>query len=151
MLCLESLCSHPTSAHKPSDPWCCTTVLFCFSQWDAPNAWAPLQWFVVEGMRRANTPAAQALADSIVCRWLKSMYEAYTKTGYMYEKYDALVPGQGGGGGEYVPQRGECVGRQIVHDHGVNHRRGKVRKFVLHSQRLLDRLWLDQRRDAGMA
>ncbi len=24
----------------------------------------------------------------------------------MYEKYDALVPGQGGGGGEYVPQTG---------------------------------------------
>ncbi|RYH02053.1 hypothetical protein EON65_48075 [archaeon] len=37
---------------------------------------------------------------------MASCYSAYSETGYMYEKYDALVFGHGGGGGEYVPQVG---------------------------------------------
>ncbi len=31
---------------------------------------------------------------------------AYDRTDYMYEKYDAFRVGHGGGGGEYVPQKG---------------------------------------------
>ena len=31
---------------------------------------------------------------------------AFNKTGFMFEKYDAEKMGQGGGGGEYVPQTG---------------------------------------------
>lgn len=31
---------------------------------------------------------------------------AYSDTGYMYEKYNALEKGVGGGGGEYEPQLG---------------------------------------------
>jgi hypothetical protein len=36
------------------------------------------------------------------------MYLAYYKTdnNYMYEKYDATILGEGGDGGEYVPQTG---------------------------------------------
>ena len=34
------------------------------------------------------------------------MHQAYEATGFMYEKYNAYVPGQGGGGGEYTPQTG---------------------------------------------
>ncbi len=30
----------------------------------------------------------------------------YICVAYMYEKYNAFRPGVGGGGGEYVPQRG---------------------------------------------
>jgi len=36
--------------------------------------------------------------------WLSSNWEAFSKSGQMHEKYDALVPGQRGGGGEYAPQ-----------------------------------------------
>lgn len=39
-------------------------------------------------------------------RWIETSLAAFRKSGYMYEKYDATQMGVGGGGGEYVPQRG---------------------------------------------
>lgn len=38
--------------------------------------------------------------------WLETCYMAYSNTGFMYEKYNALEKGVGGGGGEYEPQLG---------------------------------------------
>ena len=38
--------------------------------------------------------------------WDHLMACAVQASGYMFEKYDTLDPGHGGGGGEYVPQLG---------------------------------------------
>lgn len=75
-------------------------------QWDAPNAWPPLQLMLVEGLRRVGNQEARAMASDLASAWLKSGLEAWQKSGYMYEKYDATRPGVGGGGGEYTPQVG---------------------------------------------
>lgn len=75
-------------------------------QWDAPNAWPPLQFFVAAGLRRLRVSEAQTLASTIETRFLNSAYAAWSTTGDMHEKYDAFHPGQSGGGGEYAPQLG---------------------------------------------
>lgn len=75
-------------------------------QWDAPNAWPPLQFFVAAGLRRLRVSEAQTLASTIEDRFLNTTYAAWSKTGHMHEKYDAFNPGQSGGGGEYTPQLG---------------------------------------------
>merc|ERR1712008_127184 len=79
------------------------------TQWDAPNAWPPLQLMLVEGLDRLQGPTAlkaRPLADSLARTWLDSCFDAWQKSGYMYEKYNANISGEGGGGGEYVPQVG---------------------------------------------
>lgn len=50
---------------------------------------------------------AQALAAQIAQTWLESNYVGYLQNGgKMVEKYDGLVPGVDGGGGEYNVQTG---------------------------------------------
>ena len=39
-----------------------TTLATTGHQWDWPNAWAPLQEMLIEGLERTGDPAAQALA-----------------------------------------------------------------------------------------
>ena len=72
-------------------------------QWDWPNAWAPLQDMIVEGLEGAKEGE---LARVIAVRWLRTVYSGWQRTGHMYEKYDATHVGHGGGGGEYTPQIG---------------------------------------------
>eukprot|EP00437_Effrenium_voratum_P008531 CAMPEP_0181429548 /NCGR_PEP_ID=MMETSP1110-20121109/17259_1 /TAXON_ID=174948 /ORGANISM="Symbiodinium sp., Strain CCMP421" /LENGTH=545 /DNA_ID=CAMNT_0023552825 /DNA_START=51 /DNA_END=1687 /DNA_ORIENTATION=- len=81
-----------------------TTLLPSGQQWDAPNAWAPLQLMLVEGLEQMQLPGATELAEEMAKRWLRNCFEAWQKQGAMFEKYD--VVGQGGGGGEYTPQTG---------------------------------------------
>eukprot|EP00437_Effrenium_voratum_P055369 CAMPEP_0181535280 /NCGR_PEP_ID=MMETSP1110-20121109/74175_1 /TAXON_ID=174948 /ORGANISM="Symbiodinium sp., Strain CCMP421" /LENGTH=488 /DNA_ID=CAMNT_0023666657 /DNA_START=51 /DNA_END=1518 /DNA_ORIENTATION=- len=83
-----------------------TTLLPSGQQWDAPNAWAPLQLMLVEGLEQMQLPGATELAEEMAKRWLRNCFEAWQKQGAMFEKYDAFVVGQGGGGGEYTPQTG---------------------------------------------
>ena len=84
-------------------------------QWDWPNAWAPLQDWIIEGLSGcAKKPRASELdskffssfARELGSRWLNSTLLAFQRTGFMFEKYDATTVGRGGGGGEYVPQVG---------------------------------------------
>ncbi|CAJ1361528.1 unnamed protein product [Effrenium voratum] len=70
------------------------------------NAWAPLQLMLVEGLEQMQLPGATELAEEMAKRWLRNCFEAWQKQGAMFEKYDAFVVGQGGGGGEYTPQTG---------------------------------------------
>ena len=88
------------------------TPLLPYLQWDSPNAWAPLQWLLAEGFARSGSAKGRALADEIRCRWLNTALLAYHRTGDMYEKYDALVLGRGGSGGEYTPQLGASSARR---------------------------------------
>mmetsp|Transcript_10664 Transcript_10664/g.23516 ORF Transcript_10664/g.23516 Transcript_10664/m.23516 type:complete len:578 (+) Transcript_10664:38-1771(+) len=82
------------------------TVSVTGQQWDSPNGWAPLQQMVVEGLMTTNDPHAQQVGRRIAHRWLQTNFEAWQKTGAMYEKYDTGHMGSGGGGGEYTPQTG---------------------------------------------
>ncbi len=95
-----------------------TTSLDTGQQWDAPNAWPPLQHMLIEGMaivgsrlikEGAGGDSGRILCDAskdLARRWLHSGYLAFQKHGFMYEKYDATHIGVGGGGGEYTPQTG---------------------------------------------
>eukprot|EP01034_Spumella_vulgaris_P021312 gene21312-27342_t len=83
-----------------------TTTLSTGQQWDAPNAWPPLVWLTIQGLRNLNTSSSVNLASTITTRWLNTCMIAYDATDFMYEKYNAFEVGVGGGGGEYVPQIG---------------------------------------------
>ena len=83
-----------------------TTLVESGQQWDAPNAWPPLQQMLVEGLRACGTTAAATLAHTLTLRWLRSNWLGWNRTGHMHEKYDARKPGERGGGGEYTPQVG---------------------------------------------
>jgi hypothetical protein len=74
-------------------------------QWDAPNAWPPLQDMLVEGLAASGTESGEELALDLTRRWLNANFVAWKATGHMHEKYNAET-GQAGGGGEYVPQTG---------------------------------------------
>ncbi|XP_017881925.1 trehalase-like isoform X1 [Ceratina calcarata] len=75
-------------------------------QWDFPNAWPPLQSFIVMGLYWTGVTEAMDSAHELAQRWLASNYIGFMETGHMFEKYDSIDPGRGGGGGEYNVQTG---------------------------------------------
>jgi neutral trehalase len=75
-------------------------------QWDAPNAWAPVQLVAVEGLVSLQLPDALRAARSLVDRWLETNFAGWAAAGLMFEKYNARERGQRGEGGEYPPQAG---------------------------------------------
>lgn len=79
-----------------------TTIEQTGMQWDAPNGWAPMQWFAAEGLSRYGFVA---LADDIRCRWITMVERVFQDTGRLVEKYD-VVAMRPGGGGEYALQDG---------------------------------------------
>ena len=72
-------------------------------QWDAPNAWAPLQWMAIAGLTRYNQ---LTLADTVARRWTALNSRVFTQTGKLLEKYDVVNPNAAAGGGEYPLQDG---------------------------------------------
>ena len=72
-------------------------------QWDAPNGWAPLQWFAVEGLTKYGY---HELAEEIQNRFTNRVEQVYAETGRIIEKYDVVGDGGLGGGGEYPLQDG---------------------------------------------
>ena len=72
-------------------------------QWDAPNAWAPLQWLAIDGLRRYRQPA---LARTIATRWIAINSVVFQQTGKLMEKYNVVDPNLQAGGGEYPLQDG---------------------------------------------
>ncbi|MEA3175604.1 MAG: alpha,alpha-trehalase [Gammaproteobacteria bacterium] len=72
-------------------------------QWDAPNGWAPLQWIAVDGLRRYHQ---DGLAETIACRWMRTVNVVYEDSGKLVEKYDVIRTDRKGGGGEYPNQDG---------------------------------------------
>ncbi|XP_057324477.1 trehalase-like isoform X2 [Microplitis mediator] len=75
-------------------------------QWDYPNAWPPLQYFVIMALDNSGDLHAQRLAYELSEIWVRSNYKAFKANNSMFEKYDATVSGSGGGGGEYTVQLG---------------------------------------------
>lgn len=74
------------------------------TQWDAPNAWPPMNLMLVEGLDKIS--GTEALADCLCETWLRNNYITWQRTGFMHEKYDSFEPGRFGAGGEYEPQTG---------------------------------------------
>lgn len=83
-----------------------TTKEHTGEQWDFPNAWPPLQNILVTGLYNTGNEAAQRLAFELAQTWLRSNLMSFRKTHTMFEKYDATVAGESGGGGEYDTQWG---------------------------------------------
>ncbi|EFN81352.1 trehalase [Harpegnathos saltator] len=83
-----------------------TSVNYTGEQWDFPNAWPPLQSFLVKGLHQTSVERAMKLARELAGRWLRSNYIGYDEYGKMFEKYSAIHPGESGGGGEYIAQEG---------------------------------------------
>jgi alpha,alpha-trehalase len=79
-----------------------TTATDTGQQWDAPNAWPPLQWFAIRGF---PDYAEQALADAIAQRWMRATYQILARTGKFVEKHN-VDTAAGGSGGEYGLQEG---------------------------------------------
>lgn len=50
------------------------------------NVWPPLQYILVEGLRKLGTPEACRLSYKWASRWVRSNFIAYNRTGAMYEK-----------------------------------------------------------------
>lgn len=79
-----------------------TTTVRTGQQWDAPNAWAPLQWIGVEGLHRYGE---DALAKDIATNFLGEVQRVFDDQHKLVEKYDATGE-EHGGGGEYPLQDG---------------------------------------------
>jgi alpha,alpha-trehalase len=75
-------------------------------QWDAPNTWAPHQSLMVQVLTQLGTPDSIKLAETVALRWINTAYLGFQTTRMMHEKYNALIPGAAGSGGEYPPQIG---------------------------------------------
>jgi len=80
-----------------------TTLSASGQQWDAPNAWAPLQYLAVQGLVRYQQ---QALADTVAHRWVRLNTNVFQNTGKLLEKYNVVDTHLPAGGGEYPLQDG---------------------------------------------
>ncbi|WP_240731384.1 alpha,alpha-trehalase TreF [Hymenobacter radiodurans] len=72
-------------------------------QWDAPNAWAPLQYMAIDGLERYQQGA---LARTVATRWIGLNSEVFEQTGKLMEKYNVVDTKLKAGGGEYPLQDG---------------------------------------------
>ena len=55
-------------------------------QWDFPNVWAPLQWFLVAGWYNSTSTPLRAAARTVAQTWIDSTYTAWNKFNLMFEK-----------------------------------------------------------------
>ena len=105
-----SQCSQATSSLRSSGlvlPGGVATSLYHSGhQWDYPNAWAPIQSILVDGLMSLGTKQSIELGRDIVFKFLKGAFKGFMETGEMHEKYNARFAGRVGDGGEYPPQIG---------------------------------------------
>ncbi len=88
-----------------------TTGLFMYTelfgstrtQWAYPNAWAPLQYIVIEGLERYGYKDE---ANRIAHAWLKTCNNWYETHGEFLEKYNAVNPNLKPASGLYPTQTG---------------------------------------------
>ncbi|MFC4700678.1 alpha,alpha-trehalase TreF [Glaciecola siphonariae] len=80
-----------------------TTLRNTAQQWDAPNGWAPLQWFAVIGLQQYGH---NELASTIMQNWINTASDFYQQHGCMMEKYDVSGTQAHAKGGEYEVQQG---------------------------------------------
>lgn len=62
------------------------TLMQTGEQWDYPNAWAPMQYILHEGLRTLNDTNATELANKWTNRWTRSNFLGYQDGNNMLEK-----------------------------------------------------------------
>lgn len=72
-------------------------------QWDAPNGWAPLHWFAVQGLKNYGHTE---LANRISTHWLDNVSGFFEQHGVIMEKYNVVNRTEMASGGEYDVQLG---------------------------------------------
>lgn len=75
-------------------------------QWDFPNVWPPEVSIVIKALEATKIEDGNKLAFHLAQEWVRICYTSFQKNKQMFEKYDANLPGEIGGGGEYEPQSG---------------------------------------------
>jgi alpha,alpha-trehalase len=80
-----------------------TTLNTSGQQWDAPNAWAPLQYMTIQGLENYRQ---SELARTIASRWVRLNSTVFKQTGKLLEKYNVVNTTLEAGGGEYPLQDG---------------------------------------------
>ncbi|NRB23332.1 alpha,alpha-trehalase TreF [Shewanella sp.] len=80
-----------------------TTLIDTSQQWDSPNGWAPLHWFVVQGLLNYQQ---NTLATTVQQRWVDTVTEHFQQTGKIMEKYNVCQQRKEAKGGEYDVQDG---------------------------------------------
>lgn len=80
-----------------------TTLNYTHEQWDAPNAWAPLQYISIVALRNYGH---LDLAEKIKQNWIQLNIEVFKATGKLVEKYNVENSESEAGGGEYPLQDG---------------------------------------------
>lgn len=93
-----------------------TSLVNSEEQWDYPNAWAPLQHILVEGLRLSPYPEAHDLARNLAQKWVYNNWKTFKMTKSMFEKYDTMSLGYPGHGGEYDVQIGFGWSNGVVLD-----------------------------------
>lgn len=73
------------------------------AQWAYPNGWAPLHFFVVEGLKRYDQHDVASIG---VHRWLKTNLDWFTAHGVLLEKYNVAQPSKLPQEGVYPSQTG---------------------------------------------
>eukprot|EP01114_Cavostelium_apophysatum_P023986 TRINITY_DN9234_c0_g1_i1.p1 TRINITY_DN9234_c0_g1~~TRINITY_DN9234_c0_g1_i1.p1 ORF type:complete len:520 (-),score=132.10 TRINITY_DN9234_c0_g1_i1:221-1780(-) len=63
-----------------------TSLFNTSEQWDFPNVWAPLMFYLVEGIRNINTSDSRSFSLDLVDRWISTSYCGWKNTGFMFEK-----------------------------------------------------------------
>ena len=72
-------------------------------QWAYPNGWAPLHYFVIEGLKRYGYHAE---AERIARKWVSTNLEWFDKHGVFLEKYNVVNPKKHPVEGVYPSQTG---------------------------------------------
>lgn len=80
-----------------------TSLVHSDQQWDAPNGWAPLQWWAVEGLRAYGFDGD---ASEVAGRWVDTCRRRFRNDGALLEKYDVEETDREPTGGEYEVQAG---------------------------------------------
>lgn len=79
------------------------SVFVSTQQWDFPNVWAPHESMIVDYLLDANM---YETALHVARSFYENIRAGYKKYSVFFEKYDCLVLGETGKGGEYSPQEG---------------------------------------------
>ncbi len=66
-----------------------TSLIDTGKQWDAPFAWAPIQYFAVDGLIATNFPSEATVAME---QWIATVNAFFAETGLLIEKYDSNNP-----------------------------------------------------------
>lgn len=61
-------------------------------QWDFPNAWPPLQAFIIQGLDRTEQKLAQKVAVELTKIWLHTNYTGFAEKSVMFEKVCTYLP-----------------------------------------------------------